>query len=216
MSFPGETRWKGRVRNIDRSTRPLRDKPLNIIRRSGRSMCREWGWSMSPFKASGWASRRSIDRIPTSKKSSSTRIGCGKEFKPMRVFYFLKPLFLFEEIDQTEGDSGHDDPKRVIGTFPVILRHMLEIHSVDSHDESQGKKDSGGDGETLHDKVQPIGRLGHLDGEHGRIDLEDRSGVFFQAVQFVEKGVHFVDHVLEIGFLIGSDVGEIGFFVELF
>lgn len=57
---------------------------------------------------------------------------------------------MLEECEHAESDNEHESPDTNIAILPMQLRHVLEIHTVNSNNKSEWYEDGGDDREDAH------------------------------------------------------------------
>jgi len=73
------------------------------------------------------------------------------------------PLFPFKIENHDEPDDNHNRPYDGVTQGQFKLRHIFEIHAVNTGEEGQGYEDGGNDGQDLHHLVHFVAHTGEID-----------------------------------------------------
>ena len=77
-----------------------------------------------------------------------------------------EPFFALKITDHDQCNEHDKAPDSQIPPFPVELRHVFEIHTVDASHKGNRNKDGGNNGQHLHDLVHPITDGGQIKIQH--------------------------------------------------
>lgn len=78
----------------------------------------------------------------------------------------LEPVFLAEVEKHSQGDDAHQGEREEVARGPFELRHVAEVHSIDTRDEGEGNKNRRDDGKGFHYLVHAVVDAGEVDVNH--------------------------------------------------